>query len=156
MINKIQEGEILKVTAGEDYDSGEPVLIGNRVGIAMSDVTSGSDFAVEMEGVFEVTKVSAQAWTLGDQIFWDASASKFTTTGTGNTRAGYATEDAANPSSTGRIKLDGSSKQSTVIAAVATADGSDAATTQALANALKASHNSLLAALKAAGLMANS
>jgi len=42
----------------------------------------------------------------------------------------------------------------TNIAAEDTADGSDAATTQALANALKVKVNALLAALKAAGLMA--
>lgn len=39
------------------------------------------------------------------------------------------------------------------VPAVATADGSDPATTMALANALKASHNTLLAELKEAGLM---
>jgi len=39
------------------------------------------------------------------------------------------------------------------IAAESTVDGSDAGTTQALANALKVKVNALLAALKAAGLM---
>lgn len=45
---------------------------------------------------------------------------------------------------------------STVIAAIATANGSDPATTQALANANKAKINELIAALKTAGLMATS
>lgn len=40
------------------------------------------------------------------------------------------------------------------VTAVSTADGSDPATTQALANALKAKLNTLLAELKEAGVMA--
>lgn len=42
------------------------------------------------------------------------------------------------------------------VAAEATANGSDAATTQALANALKTKVNAILTALKNAGLMASS
>jgi len=45
-------------------------------------------------------------------------------------------------------------KKCTTIAAEATANGSDAATTQALANALKTKLNAVIAALKAADLMA--
>ena len=41
----------------------------------------------------------------------------------------------------------------TTLAAVATADGSDPATTQALANALKVAHNALLVQLKAANII---
>lgn len=41
-----------------------------------------------------------------------------------------------------------------VIAAVATADGSDAGTTQTLANALKVKVNALIAELKAGGALA--
>lgn len=155
MINKIQEGKILKHTAGGTITAGSPVIFGNRVGIAMVDMVSGDVKSIEMEGVFSVNKVSAQAWAAGDEIFWDAGASLFTTVATGNTQAGYATEAAANPTAKGELKLSPGVKQSAVIAAVSTADGSDAATTQALANALKASHNSLLAALKASGLMKN-
>ena len=46
------------------------------------------------------------------------------------------------------------SKKCTTIAAEATANGSDATTTQALANALKVKLNAVIAALKAADLMA--
>ena len=56
-----------------------------------------------------------------------------------------------------RVKVNGVSQHTFVPAAnvpqVSTADGSDAATTQALANALKASHNALLTSLKAKGIV---
>lgn len=48
------------------------------------------------------------------------------------------------------------SAQQTVVAQISTADGSDAATTQALANQLKSTVNSLLTKLKAHGLIASS
>jgi hypothetical protein len=45
-------------------------------------------------------------------------------------------------------------RQSATVEAIETADGSDPATTQALANANKAKINEIIAALKAANLMA--
>lgn len=156
MTSEIRDGDIVQHLAGSNIASGDVVVIGNRVGIAIADIASGSSGAVKMVGCYSVTKVSAQAWAAGDEIFWDASASKFTTVGTANTFAGHAMDIAANPTASGNLRLSPGYKKSTVIAAVATADGSDAATTQALANSLKASHNALLAALKVAGLMANS
>lgn len=48
----------------------------------------------------------------------------------------------------------GANAQGAAVADIATADGSDAATTQALANATKAKVNALLAALRAAGIIA--
>ncbi len=61
------------------------------------------------------------------------------------------------PGSAGaEIKKLAEGRVATTIAAEATANGSDAATTQALANALKTKLNAVIAALKAAGLMASS
>jgi predicted RecA/RadA family phage recombinase len=56
----------------------------------------------------EVAKVSAQAWTVGAPIYWDDTAKLFTTTSTSNTLAGVAVAAAANPSATGRVRLNGS------------------------------------------------
>lgn len=46
-----------------------------------------------------------------------------------------------------------SGKASAAVADIATADGTDAATTQALANATKAKVNALLAAMRTAGIL---
>jgi hypothetical protein len=55
--------------------------------------------------------------------------------------------------SVGKFLREVDSKVADNVAQVATADGSDPATTQALANALKTSHNAVLTALKEAGIM---
>jgi hypothetical protein len=65
----------------------------------------GVPVAVKTQGVFELAKVSAQAWTVGAPIYWDASAAKATTVASTNTFIGHATEAAANPSAVGRVKL---------------------------------------------------
>jgi predicted RecA/RadA family phage recombinase len=61
--------------------------------------------AVKTRGVFELPKVSAQAWTVGAPIYWDGTAGNATTVTTSNTLIGYATEAAANPSSVGRVRI---------------------------------------------------
>ena len=53
-------------------------------------------------------KVSAQAWaTVGLDIYWDDTAKKFTTVSTNNTLIGKNVATAANPSATGRLRLNG-------------------------------------------------
>jgi predicted RecA/RadA family phage recombinase len=52
--------------------------------------------------------VSAQAWTAGALVYWDDTAKLFTTTSTSNTLAGVAVAIAANPTATGRVRLNGS------------------------------------------------
>lgn len=146
MINQISEGKILNYTAGGTILSGAPVVFGNRIGIAMQNMVSGDVGAILVEGVVEINKVSAQAWVVGDVIFWDASASLFTNVGTANTIAGYAAEAAANPSSIGRLSLSPNYKKMPVQAASVAATVADAVIDL----------NSLISKLKVAGLMANS
>lgn len=158
MINKIQDGETMEYSnSGSAILSGDVVVIGERIGVAIVDIAATSGIgSVDVSGVFELAKTTSQAWSQGAKLFWAAGTSKLTTTATANTPAGYAFEAAASAATTGYCKLEAKPKQATVIAAIATVDGSDAATTQTLANATKASVNTIIAALKAAGLMANS
>ncbi len=146
MTSKIRDGDIIQYLAGSNIVSGQPVVIGNRIGIAINDIASGASGAVEMTGCYSVTKVSAQAWAAGDEIFWDASASKFTTVGTANTFAGHAMDIAANPTSTGNLRLSPGTKKMAVQAASVAADTA----------AMVVDFNALLTKLKLNGLMANS
>lgn len=158
MTNYVQAGEIMEyANGGTAISSGDTVVIGNRVGVAITDIaaTTGTG-SVALTGVYSMAKDPDEAFSQGDLLFYDSSDDTYTKTATGNKHAGVAFEAAASDATTCKVLLTPLPKQATVIAAVATADGSDAATTQALANALKASHNSVIAALKAAGLMANS
>jgi len=148
MKNFIQPGEIMEfANCGTAISSGDMVVIGERVGVAMVDIaaTSGSG-SVSMEGVYSLPKTTSQAWAQGDKLFRDASTGKLTTTATGNTPVGYAFEAAESSANTGSCKLEAKPKQMPV----------QADTTAADLAALKVDFNALLAKLKASGSMANS
>lgn len=106
MKNFVSDGDILLVTAPYNASSGTGVQVGSYVfGVACTDLVSGALGQIQIEGVFDMAKVSAQAWTAGDTIYWDNSARNCTTTASSNLPIGYAVADAANPSSTGRVML---------------------------------------------------
>ncbi len=106
MKNFIQHGDTLTVPAPSGgVVSGGVVIIGSLKGIAGSTAAVGVDVAVKTTGVFELPKASAQAWTIGAPVYWDATAGNATTTSTSNTLLGYASEIAANPSAVGRVRL---------------------------------------------------
>jgi predicted RecA/RadA family phage recombinase len=158
MTKYVQPGERMEyANAGSAISSGDVVVIGDRIGIALTDIaaTSGTG-TVELCGVYELAAISTGAFVQGEALYWDASAGKLTNVGTANTPAGTAFEAKASSAALARVRLQPSPERMPVQAAVATADGSDAATTQALANALKTAHNALLVKLKEAGLMKNS
>jgi len=106
MKNFVSYGEIILVTAPYDADSGTGVQVGAALfGVACTDMTSGATGQIKTCGVFDLAKVSAQAWTAGAIIYWDNSAKNCTTTASTNLAIGAAVADAANPSSTGRVRL---------------------------------------------------
>jgi predicted RecA/RadA family phage recombinase len=106
MKNFIEAGDTLTVPAPSGgVVSGGVVIIGSLIGIAGSTADASVNVAVKTRGVFELPKVSAQAWTVGAPIYWDAGAGNATTTATDNTAIGYATEAAANPSAVGRVRI---------------------------------------------------
>ena len=108
MRNFIQTGDTLTLTAPYALTSGAGFKVGSIIAVATSAADSGATVEGLTVGVVEVAKVSAQAWTVGAPIFWDDTAHLFTTTSTSNTLAGVAVATAANPSSTGRVRLNGS------------------------------------------------
>ncbi|WP_426313851.1 DUF2190 family protein [Methylobacterium fujisawaense] len=106
MKNFIQEADTLTVPAPTGgVVSGLPVISGLMIGIATTTQPQGAPVAVKTTGVFELPKVSAQAWTIGQAIYWDPAAGNATTSNTGTTLMGYASEPAANPSAVGRVRL---------------------------------------------------
>ena len=108
MQNFVQPGHGVTVPAPADTLSGSFVVIGSLFGVATNFAASGADLELKLGGVFDVTKVSAQAWAVGNTIYWDAGASNFTTVVGSNTKVGVAVAAAANPSPTGRVRLNGS------------------------------------------------
>jgi predicted RecA/RadA family phage recombinase len=108
MKNYVQPGEVLEFTAPSGgVVSGTGVKIGDGFVVATVTAAVGEKFNGLRQGVVDHAKVSAQAWTEGQQINWDNTAKLMTTVTTGNFRVGYAAAAAANPSATGKVVLHG-------------------------------------------------
>ena len=107
MRNHVQRGETLSLTAPYAVAAGAGLLVGSLFAVA----TSAADNAAAVEGatcgVYDLAKVSAQAWTVGAKIYWDDTARLCTTVSTSNTLIGAAVAAATNPSATGRVRLNG-------------------------------------------------
>lgn len=103
--NFIQPGDTVTLTAPYDVDSGDGVLVGAIFGVAQGDAAETESVEAKRTGIWTLPKTSAQAWTLGQRIYWDDTQKECTTTASGNTPVGAAAAVAANPSATGRVLL---------------------------------------------------
>ncbi|ESY72527.1 hypothetical protein X740_33230 [Mesorhizobium sp. LNHC221B00] len=108
--NYIQPGNTISwtnadVTGAVDVASGDGVVAGSLFGVAQGDIAVGDSGELGLIGVYDLEKVSAQAWTFGQRIYWDATAGNATTTASSNKLIGVAVEAAANPSATGKVRL---------------------------------------------------
>ncbi len=109
MKNFVQHGDIVTVIAPSGgVSSGDLVRVGSIIGVACTDAAEGDEVELKTTGVFDLPKTSAQAWTVGARIYAIAASSLLTNVpGTGNYLVGVATAAAANPSATGRVRLNG-------------------------------------------------
>ncbi|MFO7062339.1 UNVERIFIED_CONTAM: DUF2190 family protein [Pseudomonas aeruginosa] len=105
----IQHGDMLTVPAPSGGAvSGKLYKVGAILGVAATAVTDGQPVELKTTGVFELPKVAAQAWGVGDPLYLDAASGDLTNApGAGLVLVGLATEAAANPSAVGRCRLNG-------------------------------------------------
>lgn len=108
MKNYVSPGEVVTVAAPYDVAAGAGALVGSLFGVAGRSAVSGASVALDVVGVFDLAKTSAEAWTVGARVYWDNTAKRATTVSTSNTLIGVAIAAAANPSSVGRVRLNGS------------------------------------------------
>lgn len=112
-LNRICEGKVLNYTnaTGVDIKSGDPVLIGATLGVALTDIPDTLSGAVAIQEVFEVRKATG-AIAQGAKLYWDADGNHvgglsligaLTTTDAGNVYAGRAY--AAAGASDGYVKI---------------------------------------------------
>ena len=103
------EGNTLDIVAGSAISSGDVVVTGDIIGIAKADIASGDTGSILVEGVVKVTKISGEAWVVGDKIGYDASASGFDKTFTSAagdvTDCGVCAVAAASGDTVGYLKL---------------------------------------------------
>lgn len=106
MKNFVQPGRNLTVTAPAAVKSGDLVVVGKLFGVAATDAESDAAVEICTEGVFTLPKVAEQAWAQGAAIYWaGGETNAATTTASSNTLIGHAAEAAANPSTTGVVRL---------------------------------------------------
>lgn len=105
MKNYVQAGVNLTLPAPAAIISGDVVVVGDIRGVAAGDAAIGEDCDVVTEGVFELPKVAADEFALGDLVYWDAATKVVTSTATDNTKIGVAVTIAAVASSAVHVKL---------------------------------------------------
>jgi len=103
--NYIQEGDVLDHIAAAAIASGDVILIGKRIGVAVTDIALGDTGALAVEGVFDLPKVTTQAPAQGVLLYWDDTAKLITTIATANTLSGYAAAPAVNGDLTVQINI---------------------------------------------------
>lgn len=103
--NYIQPGEVLDHVATAALTSGVPFLLGKRLAVPLKSAAIGETVAVQVKGVFNLTKVTADVVAQGAVLYWDDTAKKLTTTVGTNTLAGYAAAAASASDTTVNIAL---------------------------------------------------
>ena len=129
----VQSGEILTLTAPYARSSGQGALIGNGIfGVAMDDVANAALGQFKVNGVWDITK-DTSTFADGDNVYWDASNKKCTSTVNSNWLIGVAT--LSNPDATSalggasgdatvRVRLNGHKCRATFKSAEQTGTGS--------------------------------
>ncbi len=107
MKNYISEGDTLSLAAPYNVSSGGGFLVGSIFAVAANDALSGANVQGKTRGLITLTKHSAEAWTVGELLYWDDTNKYVTATSTSNKLIGVAAAAAANPSSTGNVRLNG-------------------------------------------------
>jgi predicted RecA/RadA family phage recombinase len=110
MKNYVQPGSTLTLTAPYAVTSGDGLLVGSIFGVAAGDAASGATVEAALTGVFDLTKIGSQAWTVGAKVYWDDTNKRCTTVATDNTPVGVAVEAVAGGAgdTIGRVRLNGS------------------------------------------------
>jgi predicted RecA/RadA family phage recombinase len=83
MRNYNQAGDVVTLPAPSNVTSGQAVLIGDLVCIALRDASSGAMCEFQTSGVVTMRKATGTI-NVGVRVFWDNAASRVTTTAASN------------------------------------------------------------------------
>lgn len=74
--NYVQQGGVIQyANAGSAISSGDVVVMGHTIGVALEDIAATTGVgSVAIEGVFTVPKVSAAVFAQGEKLIFDVSA----------------------------------------------------------------------------------
>ena len=109
MKNFVKPGNTITLTAPYAVASGDGLLVGAIFGVAAGSAASGDPVEAALIGVFDITKVGSQAWTVGAKVYWDDTNKRCTTVSTDNTLVGVAIAAVASGAgdTIGRVRLNG-------------------------------------------------
>lgn len=107
--NYIQDGKTITLTAPYQRDSGLGAQVGSIFGVALQTVANAVAGEFATTGVWLLAKLSTDEWAQGDKVYWDNTNKRCDTDPTVGMLIGVATTAAANPSSTGYVRLNGTS-----------------------------------------------
>lgn len=115
-----ERGNTISVVSPSAISEGDVVVVGTLVGFALHDAAEGAGLALYIEGVApRAAARSAEAWAIGDAIFYHMVDDVFTKTQDGgNTVAcGFAIASKAPAAAVGRVRLEPATPATTVTAA---------------------------------------
>jgi predicted RecA/RadA family phage recombinase len=70
----VARGDVLNYIAAGAITSGQVVVMGHTLGVALKSGVSGDTIPVAIEGVFELPKVAAAVFAVGEKLIFDISA----------------------------------------------------------------------------------
>jgi predicted RecA/RadA family phage recombinase len=108
----VQKGDVLDLLAPYDVNVANADLgyqpcfkVGSIIAAAVTNAASGAAIEGQTVGVITGPKATGETWAVGDLLYWDDSAKKFTKTSTSNTKAGFAMSVTLTGDTSGALKL---------------------------------------------------
>jgi predicted RecA/RadA family phage recombinase len=101
----IQEGHYIDHTPVSALASGDVVVQGDLVGVTVRPLAAGEVGSIAVDGVFDLTKNTGVAFTVGTILYWDDTNNVVTTTSAGNKSIGKVVRAAASADTTVRMRL---------------------------------------------------
>jgi predicted RecA/RadA family phage recombinase len=107
MKNWVQDGDTINVVSPYALASGAGCLVGSLFGVAIDAVAITTAVNIRTRGVFDLPKTTAEAWTVGQKIYWNDTTKATTTTASTNKLIGVAAQAQLAGDTTGRALLTG-------------------------------------------------
>ena len=105
MARFIQRGERINITNDSEHTIiyGEVVSIGNRIGIALSNIGPGAVGVLHVAGVYEIQAESEEEFLVGDTVYLNESGNITKTVG--DVIAGWVIENKSTNISVAKVKI---------------------------------------------------
>ncbi len=103
----VMDDESIDYVAPSPIAAGDVVVLADLVGVAKRPLATGELGTLDVEGVYDFTKVAgaSTAIPLGTKVYWDNSAKHVSTSSTGNAYLGKLAKAAADADTTARVRL---------------------------------------------------